>query len=171
MVLPLTRGKHQRILRLQFVITGRNEVLAKVIFLHLSVILFTGGCLLQIFGGVSAPNFQEGCLLQIFGGCLLQSSGGMCAPNFRGEGCLLQIWGGVCSKFFWGGSSNFQNTVNIRPVRILLECILVLICEMWEDLEWYNDIHHSRCHSHSAQQFQLFCVFRFEISNFPHQTH
>ena len=32
------------------VITGRNEVVAKVIFLHLFVILFTGGCLLP--GGV-----------------------------------------------------------------------------------------------------------------------
>ena len=28
---------------LKYIITGRNEVLAKVIFLHLSVILFTGG--------------------------------------------------------------------------------------------------------------------------------
>ena len=29
-------------------ITGRNEVLAKVIFLHVSVILLTGGGVLQI---------------------------------------------------------------------------------------------------------------------------
>ena len=28
-------------------ITGRNEVVAKVIFLHLFVILFTGGCVSQ----------------------------------------------------------------------------------------------------------------------------
>ena len=124
-----------------------------------SVCLSTGGgCLLQIFGGVSAPNFRGGvpapnfrggvcskfsggCLLQIFrgvsapnfrGGCLLQIFGGVSAPNFRG-GCLLQIFGGVsapnfqggtCSKFS-GGVSDFWNTVNVRPVRILLECILV----------------------------------------------
>ena len=91
------------------IFTGRNEVLAKVIFLHLSVILFTGGGVCSIFGGVSAPNFQGGCLLQIFGG----GRGGS-APNFRG-------WGSGPG----GGSSNFQNTVNIRPVCILLECILV----------------------------------------------
>ena len=99
----------------------RNEVLAKVIFLHLSVILFTeggvcskfsGGCLLQIFGGVSAPNFQGGCLLQIFGG----GGGVVSAPNF---------FGGVSGP--GGGSSNIWNTVTVRPVRILLECILVII--------------------------------------------
>ena len=72
-------------------ITGRNEVLAKVIFLHLSVILFTGG-------GVPAPNFR--------GGAYSKFSGGVPAPNFGG-GCLLQIWGGgggggACSKFSGG---------------------------------------------------------------------
>ena len=75
------------------VITGRNEVLAKVIILHLSVILFTGGgCLLQILGG-------EGCLLQIFGGGGVCSkfSRGVSAPNFQG-------WGGVVSNFLRGGS-------------------------------------------------------------------
>ena len=93
--------------------TGRNEVLAKVIFLHLSVILFTGG-------GVSAPNFRGGVVsAPNLGGCLLQI--------FRG-GCLLQIFGGVSAPNFWGGvCSNFRNTVNVRPVRILLECILVNI--------------------------------------------
>ena len=90
------------------IFTGRNEVLAKVIFLHVCVILFTGGGLLQISGGVPAPNFR----------------GGVPAPNFRG-GCLLQIFGGgACSKFL-GGVSNLRNTVNVQPVRILLECILV----------------------------------------------
>ena len=39
-------------------ITGRNEVVAKVIFLHLFVILFTGGVYL-IPGGVLSPG--EGC--------------------------------------------------------------------------------------------------------------
>ena len=37
-------------------ITGRNEVLAKVIFSEACVILSTGG------GVVSAPNFRGGCL-------------------------------------------------------------------------------------------------------------
>ena len=53
-------------------------LLAKVIFLHVFVILFIGGgCLLQIFGG--GGQLQ---LLQIFGG------GGMSAPNFNGGGFL-----------------------------------------------------------------------------------
>ena len=87
--------------------TGRNEVLAKVIFLHVSFILFTGV-------GVSAPNFREGgCLLQIFGGGVCSKFSGGSAPNFRGG--LLQIFGGrgwlsapnfrggdVCSKFSGG---------------------------------------------------------------------
>ena len=47
--------------------------------------------------------------LQIFGG----------SSKFSGG---LQIFGGV-SKFSGGGLH--RNTVNVRPVRILLECILV----------------------------------------------
>ena len=64
------------------IFTGRNEVLAKAIFSEACVILSTGGG-----GGVSAPNFRGGCLLQIFGG-------GVSAANFHGGGCLLQIFGG-----------------------------------------------------------------------------
>ena len=78
------------------IITGRNEVLAKVIFSQASVILLTGGGLVP--GG-----------LQFFRGGGLQFSGG--SPIFRGV-----------SNFPVGG---LRNTVNIRPVRILLECILV----------------------------------------------
>ena len=74
--------------------------------------------------GGSAPNLG-GCLLQILGGCLLQIFGGGVCSQISG-GCLLQISGGVvCSKFS-GGVSNFRNTVNVRPVRILLECILLV---------------------------------------------
>ena len=76
----------------KLIFTGRKEVLAKVIFLHLSVILFTGG-------GVP-PNFFWG------GGSSKFSGGGFC--NFSGWGVF-----------------NFRNTVNVRPVRILLEGILV----------------------------------------------
>ena len=108
------------LLYLWLIFTGRNEVLAKVIFLHVCVILFTGGvpapnfrggCLLQISGGVPAPNFRGGCLLQISGGCLLQIFGGGACSKFRGGacskfsgGCLLQIsgGGGACSKFSGG---------------------------------------------------------------------
>ena len=41
-LLPNKQGVAQTRFHL-WVITGRNEVVAKVIFLHLSVILFTGG--------------------------------------------------------------------------------------------------------------------------------
>ena len=44
-------------------ITGRNEVLAKVIFLHLSVILFTGGGSSKFGGGLFLGG---GMFLQIF---------------------------------------------------------------------------------------------------------
>ena len=53
---------------------------------------FSGGCLLQIFGGVPAPNFWGGPAPNFRGGCLLQIFGGVPAPNFRGG--LLQISGG-----------------------------------------------------------------------------
>ena len=86
---------------------------------------FLGG--LQFFGGVP-PNFQGG--LQFFGGFL---------QIFRG---VLQFLGGAVSKFFSLFFFNFfspkkffwdapnpppplPETVNARPVRILLECILV----------------------------------------------
>ena len=78
------------------IVTGRNEVLAKVIFSQACVILSTGGCLVP------------GGFLQIFGGGV--SGPGGVPPNFRGGRCL------------------HRNTVNVRPVRILLECILVEIC-------------------------------------------
>ena len=34
------------------IVTGRNEVVAKVIFLHLSVILFTGGGSASVHAGI-----------------------------------------------------------------------------------------------------------------------
>ena len=49
-------------------------------------------------------------------------------PIFRGGWFPVQFFGGL--QFFWGVSkfSNFPDTVNERPVRILLECILVVVC-------------------------------------------
>ena len=46
---------------------------------------FLGGSLLQIFGGVPAPNFRGGCLLQIFGG--------VPAANFRRGGLQFSEYG------------------------------------------------------------------------------
>ena len=58
---------------------------------------------------MSAPNFRGGVCSKFSGGCLLQIfGGGVSAPNFRG-GCLLQIFGGgVCSKFSGGGILQFS---------------------------------------------------------------
>ena len=95
------------------IFTGRNEVLAKVIFSQACVcpqgggapdfaLIFRGGGL--FFGGVP-PNFQGGCVFL----------GGV-PPTFSGGGFLQISRGGL-----------HRNTVNVWPVRILLECILVVI--------------------------------------------
>ena len=71
---------------------------------------FSGGeVFLQIFGGV-LPNFRGGSGP---GGRFLQISGG--SSKFSEGGVFLQIFGG---DLHW-------NKVNVWPVRILLECILV----------------------------------------------
>ena len=72
---------------LNSIITGRNEVLAKVIFSQACLMnsVHRGGVWSDPGGGV-CYKFSGGCLLQIFGG--------VSAPNFRG---------GVCSKFSGGG--------------------------------------------------------------------
>ena len=73
------------------IFTGRNEVVAKVIFLHMFVILFTGG-------GV--------CLST----CWDTNPPGADPPRSRHP----------------PPGSRLQHTVYERPVRILLECILVI---------------------------------------------
>ena len=40
------------------IVTGRNEVVAKVIFLHLSVILFTEGVSASVHAGIPPPQEQ-----------------------------------------------------------------------------------------------------------------
>ena len=90
---------------------------------------FSGGVSPIFRGGVS-PIFRGGCL-QFFGGGV--------SPIFRGGGWFSNFSGGV-SKFFFlffsilfppknsSGMHQPPETVNARPVRILLECILVLFC-------------------------------------------
>ena len=81
-----------------------------------------GGCLVP--GGVwsrGVSNFSGGGFLQISGGV---------PPNFRGgsskfPGGSPNFRGGGGSNFSGGGKRLLQNTVNVRPVLILLECILV----------------------------------------------
>ena len=94
------------------IFTGRNEVLAKVIFLHLFVILFTGG----------------GCLAR-------RTPPGQVPPRTRyppGPGTPPSP-----DQVPSPRSSKLRNTVNDRPVRILLECILVNGCYGWKGVSLF----------------------------------
>ena len=87
------------------VITGRNEVLAKVIFLHLSVIhsVHKGGEYLTRPDTPPPSRTSHHPPPD-------QDPPGQDTPQTRHP----------------PGNSRLRNTVNDRPVRILLECILVL---------------------------------------------
>ena len=52
---PYGKERAVRILLECIIITGRNEVVAKVIFLHLSVILFTGGVSASVHAEIPPP--------------------------------------------------------------------------------------------------------------------
>ena len=155
---PLQPQKREvRILLECFLVTGRNKVLAKVIFSQACVILSTGvggypsmpcrsvpgGWVSQHALQVSPGGWVSQHALQVSPGgvgipaCLASQSRGV--PIFRG-GCVVE--GGLRGdppiflggNFFWFLLSlgihpppgiRHRNTVNVRPVRILLECILV----------------------------------------------
>ena len=103
-------------------------------FLHLSVILFTGdGCLVRGdgVGGGGVVVWSGGCHS---GGCLVRGVGGECLVRRDG---WLSGQRGICylSPFFRrveNGRSTppplqYANTVNARLVRILLESITCFI--------------------------------------------
>ena len=86
----------------------------------------------KFFGGVvSAPNFWGGVCSEIFGG--------VSAQNFRGGWCLKFFFLFFFSVYFPPKNSSGMHTlppphlhpetVNARPVHILLECILVQSCD------------------------------------------
>ena len=120
------------------IITGLNEVVAKVIFLHLSVILFTGGgrgggggypnmpCG-SVSGGLVPGGLVWGVWLQgvwVRWGWGVGKGGPLCFFLFF----FLEIFFDFC--FLWGyppppPRSRIKRMVNEWPVRILLECILV----------------------------------------------
>ena len=131
-----------------------NEVWGKVIFLHLSVILFTGGACVVAGGCAWLPG---ACM--VAGG--VRGSGGACVVTGGMHGCwgACMVAGGVCMvagghAWLLGGMHGCRgvcvvlggmrgcrggvhgcrgggvrrirrDTVNERAVRILLECILV----------------------------------------------
>ena len=85
-----------------WVFTGRNEVVAKVMFLLVSVILLTGGvlsqhALQQVSGGVSAPR---GCGLLIEGGLLVDFCYGLLVESD------LLLWPSGKALWYGGISPN-----------------------------------------------------------------
>ena len=101
----------------QVIFTGRNEVLAKIIFLHLSVIHSVhrgGGVTCLVRGGVCLTNPPQD---QTPDPPRDQTPPEQTPPRSRHPP-------GADTP---PGSSSLGDTVNARPVRILLECILVFI--------------------------------------------
>ena len=100
----------------------QNEVWGKVIFLYQFVILFTGGGHAWLLPGGHAWLLWGACMV-LFGGCVWFYLGGM--HGFIWGACMVFIQGGMHGFF-----SFFRiqwDTVNERALRILLECILVVI--------------------------------------------
>ena len=85
-------------------VTGRNEVVAKVMFLHVSVILLTGGVSREPPQDQGEPPQDQG-----------EPPPGPGRPPGTKETPPPPR------------REEQQHTVNERPVRILLECILVLV--------------------------------------------
>ena len=98
------------------IFTGRNEVVAKVIFLHLFVILFTGG---GAPVGRTPPARGEPSPAR-------ENTPPHPTPLLPGVHPPRQ--GEPPRDQTPPPGSRLQHTVNERPVRILLECILVLHC-------------------------------------------
>ena len=88
-----------------FLLPPANEVWGKVIFLHLFVILFTGGCLPQCMLGYHHPP-------------------GPCTPLDHAPPQTMHPPDHAHPL----AQSMLGDTVNARAVRILLECNLVILC-------------------------------------------
>ena len=102
-----------------YIFTGRNEVVAKVMFLHVSVILSTGGV-----SGQHPPPDQADTPQQ------REPPPGPGRPPSRenppGRGRHPPAGRTPQDQADPPLGRRLQHTVNERPVRILLECILVL---------------------------------------------
>ena len=130
------------------IFTGRNEVLAKVIFLHLSVILFTGG---GTWPGTPLGRYTplpgRYTPWQVHPPGQVHPSGQVHPPPGQVHPLAgTPPWAGTPPLAGTPpgqvhppgrytpragpppppGNSRLGNTVNVRPVRILLECILVM---------------------------------------------
>ena len=99
---------------LSTVITGRNEVVAKVIFLHLSFILFTGGEGVCLSAWIPPPRLEQ---------TPPPPTPGADTPRSR----HLREQTPPRSRHHPPPPTRLQHTVYERPVRILLECLLVYV--------------------------------------------
>ena len=111
------------------IFTGCNEVVAKVVFLHVSVILLTGGGL----RAGRTPRDQT------------PPPGTRQTPNPRTRQTPPGPGRHPPGPGRHPPGSRHQHTVNDRPVRILLECILVFVRDFAS--EWH------------ASKTELFCSF------------
>ena len=111
-------------------VTGSNEVVAKVIFLHLSVILFTGGCLPQcMLGYHTPPRSRQTPPEQTPPQADTPPSRHppeQTPPRSRHPSRADTPLGQTPPPIRHPPGSRLQHTVNERPVRILLEFILVV---------------------------------------------
>ena len=117
------------------IFTGRNEVLAKVIFLHLFVILFTGG---GVPDQVHPPGTRYPPRDQVHPPRTRYTPRDQVPPQDQvppppGPGTPPSPSGTrsppcppAGTRYTPPPGCKLRNTVNDRPVRILLECILVL---------------------------------------------
>ena len=102
-----------------------NEVWGKVIFLHLFVILFTGGACMVAPGGDVWLLLWGGCAWLLRGG-VHGCSEGSCVVALGGHVWLLRGDMCGCSGGHAWDTARYGDTVNERAVCILLECILVM---------------------------------------------
>ena len=134
------------------IITGRNKVVAKVIFLHLFVILYTGGgggvaCLRQTPPGPdppeqTPPGSRHPLRSRHPSGSrpLWADPSGSRHPPPKFLNFFFLIFFLILIFYFFGDlppsppRSWLRHMVNERPVRILLECNLVtfaVACNVW----------------------------------------
>ena len=119
-----------------------NEVWGKVIFLHQFVILFTGVACVVTWGEGGMHGCSGGQHVWLLWGGMHGFFPGSMRGCSWGGGHAWLLWGGRCmvfsgghAWFFSGGACLVlggvhrirRDTVNERAVRILLECILVIL--------------------------------------------
>ena len=110
-------------------ITGRNEVVAKVIFLHLSVILFTGGVCLSACWDTTPPLVADTPPEQTPSRSRHPPGADTPPPRSRHPPEQTPPQSRHPPPPLGADTppgSRLRHTVNERPVRVLLECILVV---------------------------------------------